>query len=290
MEPPPINKNQEERREAKRLTEEAYGKDVSIPKINAVIKTINKILGKKSVEADHVIELLNIARDPVTGREYIDTGRLKHTADNLAVVPIRLHKIKSDWTRNKTWSDGFRTTQSRQDSPSPYTDMLDWIQNTGDRAQVAKFLKKYPELGSNGANLAAFKAQLTASYVWGTPLQTLVESINMFEPGKVKLTDAQRAELVMADEVFGKSEVYDVVSNTSQMMSKRPKAPKGSKGYSEHFNDHFWYRLTSFLWGKPVQAIRDFNKVSRFGQAKGCLLYTSPSPRDRTRSRMPSSA
>ena len=30
--------------------------------------------------------------------------------------------------------------------------------------------------------------------------------------------------------------------------------------------------------------------VIRFGQAFGCLLYTSPSPRDRTRSRMPSSA
>ena len=26
------------------------------------------------------------------------------------------------------------------------------------------------------------------------------------------------------------------------------------------------------------------------GRVKGCLLYTSPSPRDRTRSRMPSSA
>ena len=26
------------------------------------------------------------------------------------------------------------------------------------------------------------------------------------------------------------------------------------------------------------------------GNNKGCLLYTSPSPRDRTRSRMPSSA
>ena len=26
------------------------------------------------------------------------------------------------------------------------------------------------------------------------------------------------------------------------------------------------------------------------GRGKGCLLYTSPSPRDRTRSRMPSSA
>ena len=28
----------------------------------------------------------------------------------------------------------------------------------------------------------------------------------------------------------------------------------------------------------------------RYGHANGCLLYTSPSPRDRTRSRMPSSA
>ena len=27
-----------------------------------------------------------------------------------------------------------------------------------------------------------------------------------------------------------------------------------------------------------------------FGYAQACLLYTSPSPRDRTRSRMPSSA
>ena len=30
--------------------------------------------------------------------------------------------------------------------------------------------------------------------------------------------------------------------------------------------------------------------VSEFGELRGCLLYTSPSPRDRTRSRMPSSA
>ena len=35
-----------------------------------------------------------------------------------------------------------------------------------------------------------------------------------------------------------------------------------------------------------------FFKDPRFGieMMKGCLLYTSPSPRDRTRSRMPSSA
>ena len=32
------------------------------------------------------------------------------------------------------------------------------------------------------------------------------------------------------------------------------------------------------------------NSFERCGNGKGCLLYTSPSPRDRTRSRMPSSA
>ena len=33
-----------------------------------------------------------------------------------------------------------------------------------------------------------------------------------------------------------------------------------------------------------------FARSSKVGMARGCLLYTSPSPRDRTRSRMPSSA
>ena len=37
------------------------------------------------------------------------------------------------------------------------------------------------------------------------------------------------------------------------------------------------------LWGKG-------NTASQIAEIIGCLLYTSPSPRDRTRSRMPSSA
>jgi len=49
----------------------------------------------------------------------------------------------------------------------------------------------------------------------------------------------------------------------SRVDAKRLK-DKG-KTYSEHFNDSFWYRATSYLWGKPVQAIRDFNKTGRFG-------------------------
>ena len=42
----------------------------------------------------------------------------------------------------------------------------------------------------------------------------------------------------------------------------------------------------------PVAAVRAFLEISvvSIGWYLGCLLYTSPSPRDRTRSRMPSSA
>ena len=39
-------------------------------------------------------------------------------------------------------------------------------------------------------------------------------------------------------------------------------------------------------WVKDQQLVPD----QRVAQLKPCLLYTSPSPRDRTRSRMPSSA
>ena len=39
-----------------------------------------------------------------------------------------------------------------------------------------------------------------------------------------------------------------------------------------------------------LNLILDINQIGSSNQFLGCLLYTSPSPRDRTRSRMPSSA
>ena len=49
------------------------------------------------------------------------------------------------------------------------------------------------------------------------------------------------------------------------------------------------YSTVDMVWDKleaQMRKVRDKDKSRR----KGCLLYTSPSPRDRTRSRMPSSA
>ena len=42
--------------------------------------------------------------------------------------------------------------------------------------------------------------------------------------------------------------------------------------------------------GKIYVGKEVFNLIKNKEMPKGCLLYTSPSPRDRTRSRMPSSA
>ena len=51
-------------------------------------------------------------------------------------------------------------------------------------------------------------------------------------------------------------------------------------------------QLGGELWGKAAGAAGKSCADCHGGAAsmKGCLLYTSPSPRDRTRSRMPSSA
>ena len=54
-------------------------------------------------------------------------------------------------------------------------------------------------------------------------------------------------------------------------------------------------KLESVLIGKPVpefslESLNDPERRLDTSLLKGCLLYTSPSPRDRTRSRMPSSA
>ena len=51
------------------------------------------------------------------------------------------------------------------------------------------------------------------------------------------------------------------------------------------------YKLPSNEWVPSITSVTSFYNREVFREwRKSCLLYTSPSPRDRTRSRMPSSA
>ena len=68
----------------------------------------------------------------------------------------------------------------------------------------------------------------------------------------------------------------------------------GIKSYKEHYL-HLWKNqdpspfINAFL--NKVYVLEALKSTTQlFYLIKACLLYTSPSPRDRTRSRMPSSA
>ena len=48
--------------------------------------------------------------------------------------------------------------------------------------------------------------------------------------------------------------------------------------------------LTFVLYNKPFRKIKKAQLINTVNEKECCLLYTSPSPRDRQKSRMPSSA
>ena len=59
----------------------------------------------------------------------------------------------------------------------------------------------------------------------------------------------------------------------------------------DHYIDLKLERANIYAYGAEIKAKSGEElKISRNTLYTGCLLYTSPSPRDRTRSRMPSSA
>ena len=85
-------------------------------------------------------------------------------------------------------------------------------------------------------------------------------------------------------------------------LDQKKAEPNGALGKVLNYMLNNWSALTLFLRkaGAPLdnniceralkRAIRHRKNSMFYKTPKGCLLYTSPSPRDRTRSRMPSSA
>ena len=59
---------------------------------------------------------------------------------------------------------------------------------------------------------------------------------------------------------------------------------KGEQGLCIYREGNNWYRFSDGRHGFPIDLVKD-----KLG-CTTCLLYTSPSPRDRQKSRMPSSA
>ena len=82
------------------------------------------------------------------------------------------------------------------------------------------------------------------------------------------------------------------VLSSKILTNKKIKLDDKKKGFDPKWVDSLKLVLPCENVKVPKRAMRLPNapRDYRNGVHKGCLLYTSPSPRDRTRSRMPSSA
>ena len=78
------------------------------------------------------------------------------------------------------------------------------------------------------------------------------------------------------------SDIHDWDLITDQVMGGKSKAMINIKNWN--------YVSDNVMGGKSSGALTDNKKYISMQGNVTCLLYTSPSPRDRTRSRMPSSA
>ena len=102
-------------------------------------------------------------------------------------------------------------------------------------------------------------------------------------------------ERISADSVGGHGVCYNTPKNTNGTVAVKSIKFSGKESMSY---DQFHDLVKDPIVGVPddaVNATRPYKAgpipgLSGDGIFKGCLLYTSPSPRDRTRSRMPSSA
>ena len=90
----------------------------------------------------------------------------------------------------------------------------------------------------------------------------------------------------------GVEELLEKVLLEAELLELKANPDKAAQGsVVEAFLDKGRGYISTILIQSGTLAIGDYILAGRHsGKVKACLLYTSPSPRDRTRSRMPSSA
>ena len=132
-------------------------------------------------------------------------------------------------------------------------------------------------------------------------MRTLIENVNfaftvdkndtVLRNASMVVENDRIADIGSANEVAArhKDEIFDKVID-GKMLGVCPGFVDSHVHLSETlsraiFPDNLSTRAWVFHWAKPFYA-----HITEEDEYWGCLLYTSPSPRDRTRSRMPSSA
>ena len=188
-----------------------------------------------------------------------------HTLGNISIMPDKLNLLKKDLNKAKTyeiweekasqlgyWYDVLKKELEKKDS--------NFAQAHLDA--MKEFNKKFPKLigvenekikplTRYAIDLGNIDETAKLLYIQRNDTNFALRSLEQ----KSKFTEVDQEEL-------------EAARNKTAAYARKV---RGNKDYSEHFSDQFWYQLTSYLWGKPVQSIRDFNKLSRFGTAQGTI-------------------
>src|SRR5665811_2411721 len=100
-------------------------------------------------------------------------------------------------------------------------------------------------------------------------------------------TDREESPAVSYTHLRAHETVLDLVCRL--LLEKKRRPQRSTRVRSSAASDVYKRQLKSLIQVADLQG-HDTLNTDRQGRISSCLLYTSPSPRDRTRSRMPSSA
>ena len=139
-----------------------------------------------------------------------------------------------------------------------------------------------------GASAEIVDTQITQKiedFVGGTPGLETIDSFSEDESSRITLTFETSLNL---DDVAN-----DVRSSVSRVLDNLPEGAEQPEIFKQSagMRTTMWLSFNSeTMTDLELTDYADRYLTDTFSTVDGCLLYTSPSPRDRTRSRMPSSA
>ena len=117
-----------------------------------------------------------------------------------------------------------------------------------------------------------------------------VEEITETPKGPVEITEDEEGATIDFDpNAMQMPDGGDPFANLNELLPEEDTDLIGSQLQ----NDYMEYKMSRKEWERAYiegLSLLGFKYTNRTEPFQGCLLYTSPSPRDRTRSRMPSSA
>ena len=226
---------------------------IIIPQIFHMVKTLFERAQKGVAfqSAQPYIDMLRVAKDKVLSNKYGIDGTVKIRGVETDISDILDQfikfkaKLKSEF--QEMWDTGTFTYIRLEEA---YAKAME--------ASGVKFTRK------TSLNLDRLvKAQDAIEIMVAVGLQKFASQVQHGPPTEIqaKLMHISEGQLPLVA-----PRVIDEAAGTVALFAK--KTSSDPIVMEEHFNNNFWYVLTSYLWGKPVQAIRDFNKLSRFGREK----------------------